>query len=205
MPGEIAEIAAPDPSTHRRPVLVAIDFSSSSASAVLFAAHFAACVNAPLMVLHVVHEPSSEPGFYRRRGQSLGPSAKPLEDVARDMLTEFLNDLSCYDSVRRTLADARTRLVKGLPAHRIQEVALQEDAALIVLGSRGRSRWWQLAASSVAAQVTRHSPVPVTVVKASVAARSAAAATEVIGSQGWWRRRIPLRAVETASAKTPGV
>jgi nucleotide-binding universal stress UspA family protein len=198
MPGQVTDISQQTPSSQRRPILVPVDFSSSSEAALLFAAHFAGCAQAPLLVLHVVHEPRQDPGFYRRAAAA-GHSGlmRPLEDVARDMLVDFMAELERHESIRGALAGAGTRLVTGLPARRIQEVALHEDAALIVMGSHGRTGLSRLTVGSVAAEVARHSPVPVTVVKGPGAQPSRLPA-EVIGSREWWTRRAPLHAINTA-------
>ena len=197
MAGKITDISTHEPRSERRPILVPVDFSSCSEAALLFAAHFAGCAQAPLLVLHVVHEPRNEPGFYRRRRHPDAALTRPLEDVARDMLGDFMAELGSHDSAREALASARTQLVSGLPARRIQEVALREDAALIVMGSHGRTGLSRLAVGSVAAEVAQHSPVPVTVVKGPGAQRSQLP-VEVIGSHEWWTRRVPLHAVNTA-------
>jgi nucleotide-binding universal stress UspA family protein len=184
------------PLSERRPILVPVDFSSCSEAALLFAAHFAGCAQAPLLVLHVVHEPRHDPGFYRR-GHGHSALMRPLVDVARDMLVDFMADVGRHDSMRAALDGAGTRLVSGLPARRIQEIALHEDAALIVMGSHGRTGLSRLTVGSVAAEVARHSPVPVTVVKGP-GPQSSRLPLEVIGSQEWWTRRAPLHVVNGA-------
>ncbi len=196
MPGQVTDISQQTPSSERRAILVPVDFSSCSEAALLFAAHFAGCARAPLLVLHVVHEPRQDPGFYRRgpRGSTL---MRPLEDVAHDMLADFMAEVGRHDSAREALAGAGTRLVSGLPARRIQEVALHEDAALIVVGSHGRTGLSRLTVGSVAAEVAQHSPVPVTVVKGP-GPQPGQLPVEVIGSREWWTRRVPLHAVNRA-------
>jgi nucleotide-binding universal stress UspA family protein len=186
------------PQSERRPILVPVDFSSCSEAALLFAAHFANCAQAPLLVLHVVHERGDDPGFYRRQGVSGSLLTRPMEDVARDMLSDFIDELGKHNSTREVLANARIQLVSGLPSQRIQEVALREDAALIVMGSHGRTGLSRLAVGSVAAEVAQHSPVPVTVVKGPGAQRRQLLPVEVIGSREWWTRRVPLHALNSA-------
>ena len=44
-------------------VLVAIDFSEDSKAALLWACDFAECSSVPLILLHVVHDLASNPGF----------------------------------------------------------------------------------------------------------------------------------------------
>ena len=196
MTGQVTDISKQPPLSERRPILVPVDFSSCSEAALLFAAHFAGCAQAPLLVLHVVHEPRQDPGFYRR-GRVNSTLMRPLEDVARDMLADFMAELGKHDSIREALARAGTRLVSGLPARRIQEVALHEDAALIVMGSHGRSGLSRLAVGSVAAEVAQHSPIPVTVVKGP-GPQHKRLPVEVMGSQEWWTRRAPLQLVKSA-------
>ena len=193
MTGQVTDTSKQPPLSERRPILVPVDFSSCSEAALLFAAHFAGCAQAPLLVLHVVHEPRQDPGFYRR-GRVHSTLMRPLEDVARDMLTDFMAEVGRHDAIRTALSGADTRLVSGLPARRIREVALREDAALIVMGSHGRTGLSRLTVGSVAAEVARHSPVPVTVVKGPGPQPSRLPA-EVIGSQEWWTRRAPLQVV----------
>ena len=87
------DISRQEHARESRPVLVPVDFSSCSEAALLFAAHFASCAQAPLLVLHVVHEPGNEPGFYRRERHPDSALMRPLEDIARDMLAEFVAEL----------------------------------------------------------------------------------------------------------------
>ena len=176
----------------RRPILVPVDFSSCSEAAVLFAAHFASCVQAPLLVLHVVHEPNNEPGFYRSNGHGAAGQSRPMEDVARGMLTAFLEEVHGHESAPRVLATAQMLLVSGLPASRIQEVAVQEDAVLIVMGSHGRTGLSRLTVGSVAADVAKHSRVPVTIVK-TLEERYDQVSADVVGSAEWWTRRMPVQ------------
>jgi len=146
------------------PILVAVDFSSGSRAALQFAANFIRCVSAPLLVLHVIHEPGSEPGFYRKNGT---PGAlRPVEDIARDMLKDFVDDVcgSCRDAIGPLTP--RLLLVSGLPATRIQEIAVREQAGLIVMGTHARTGLARMAMGSVSIEVMQHCHVPVTIVKA---------------------------------------
>jgi nucleotide-binding universal stress UspA family protein len=194
----VNDISGHEHSEQSRPILVPVDFYSCSEAALLFAAHLSRCAQAPLLILHVVHEAGNEPGFYRSGRHPGSALMRPLEDIARDMLSDFVAELSRqHDSAREALAFARTRLVSGLPARRIQEVALHEDAALIVMGSHGRTALSRLAVGSVAAEVAQHSPVPVTVVKGPGVQRGRRPVA-AIGSREWWTRRVPLRVVAGA-------
>ena len=74
-----ADIPEGDLSATARPVLVPVDFSSCSRAALQFAANFIHCINAPLLVLHVIHEAGNAPGFYRRNGTP--GTLRPVEDI----------------------------------------------------------------------------------------------------------------------------
>lgn len=174
----------PASGSDKRPILVPVDFSSCSRAALLFASHFVSCVRAPILVLHVVHDLNSKPGLYRNI-HSEG-SMRPIDDVAADMLAEFLEDVRQYNPASNALASVRTLLISGLPAQRITEIASREDAALIVMGTHGRSGLSRLASGSVAAEVMTRSPVPVTVVKAPVEGQNNPAS---MSSQQWWERQ----------------
>jgi nucleotide-binding universal stress UspA family protein len=148
-----------------RPVLAAIDLSAHSQAVLEFAADIAHWVRAPLKILHVIHEPASAPGFYRRDGEST--MHLPLSDLARRMLMETLDQAREKHPHREALRTAHTLLVEGLPAPRILEMAELERAAMIVMSSHGRTRLSRLVLGSVAEEVSRRSQVPVTIVKSS--------------------------------------
>lgn len=111
---------------------------------------------------------------------------RPIDDIAADMLAEFMEDVRQCNPASEALASVRTLLVSGLPAQRIAEIATREDAALIVMGTHGRSGLSRLASASVAAELLKRSPVPVTVVKAPVAGQKNPLC---IDSPQWWERQ----------------
>lgn len=73
------------------------------------------------------------------------------------------------DSGIKSLEDAKTRLVAGLPVTRIIEVADKIGARMIVMGGRGRTGLGHLLVGSKAGQGVQLSPIPVTIVKAGKA------------------------------------
>jgi len=145
------------------PILVAVDFSQDSAAALRWAARAAERFDAPLLVLHVVHDPEDAPGSYARAPQA--PLAQ-IEEVARSMLAEFLEGARREDTVVGGLARLESRIVVGLPTHRILEVAEQVGARMIVLGGRGRTRLADLLLGSKTERVASMAKVPVTIVRA---------------------------------------
>jgi nucleotide-binding universal stress UspA family protein len=145
------------------PVLCAVDFSADSGAALLWAAQYAERENARLVVLHVVHDPASSPGFYHK------PEAgwlRPMEAVAQEMFVEFLARVRERNCDAVGLERIETMILVGLPAGRITEAADEISAGLVVVGSRGRTGLQNIMLGSVAQRVVQISAVPVTVVKA---------------------------------------
>jgi nucleotide-binding universal stress UspA family protein len=144
------------------PVLCAVDFSADSEAALLWAAAQAEREDARLVVLHVVHDPASSPGFYRKPGAEW---LQPMEEVARQMFTEFLDAVRERNPEARGLGRIETMQVDGLPSGRICEVAAEIGARLVVVGSRGRTGLPHVMLGSVAERVAQVAEAPVTVVK----------------------------------------
>ena len=159
---------AKEPGAARGPFLVAIDLSPNSEAALLWAARTARSFEAPLVALHVVHDPASSPGYYRQV-KKRGTHLKRLEETAADMLSEFLAAMRSRHP--ELLGDLETRLVTGLPITRILEVAKEIGAQMIVVGNRGRTGLKNILLGSKAQKVVQLAPVPVTVVKNPAAVR----------------------------------
>jgi nucleotide-binding universal stress UspA family protein len=147
-----------------RPVLVAVDFSADSAEALTWAARQAELEDAPLLILHVVHDPAASPGFYRKPSDDW---LRPMVDVAEEMMEEFLKRAKAGHPDLTTLEAASVSLVSGLPSGRIVEIAGAKDARLVVVGSRGLTGLKSILLGSVAERVVQTCPVPVVVVKAA--------------------------------------
>lgn len=146
----------------KSPVLVAVDFSPDSEAALHWAARAAVAFQAPLLVVHVVHDPAEAPGFYAR---AAGSPVDHAEDVAAAMMEKFLEQQRREDEVLEALPDVETRIVVGLPASRILELSEESGARLVVMGGRGRSNLADYLLGSKTDRVARLSPVPVVVVK----------------------------------------
>ncbi|MCP4381260.1 MAG: universal stress protein [Hyphomicrobiales bacterium] len=144
-------------------VLCAVDFSADSEAALLWSSSQAERDSARLVVLHVVHDPASSPGFYHKPG---GDWPRPMEDVAEEMFGEFISGVRGRNPEANGLKRIETILVSGLPSSRIVEVAEEIGANHIVVGSRGRTGLPHIMLGSVAERVAQISQVPVTVVKA---------------------------------------
>ena len=158
--------------THKmtaQPILVPVDFSPCSEEALLYGADLAATLQSPLIVLHVVHDPGQAPGYYAMKGRK--KQLRRMEDVAADMMEEFMLAVKKEHPDQPALAKADARLVVGLPVTRILETAAKVQAAMIVMGSQGRTGLAHVLLGSKAEQVVRLSPIPVTIVKSKTKSR----------------------------------
>ena len=148
-----------------RPILVPVDFSEHSVAALCWAAEAARRLDLPLVVLHVVHDPASAPGYYGQ-AKDTGETRLTMEAAAKGAFADFMQQVREEHPEVGEVKRLTTSLVVGLPATRILEVAEREGASQIVMGSQGRTGLAHLLLGSKAEQVVRLAPVPVTIVKA---------------------------------------
>jgi len=146
-------------------ILVPVDFSPSSEAALLCATELADALGAALAVLHVVHDLGESPGYYNNlKGRK--KQLRRMEDVASEMLEDFLHKVRKKHPDNTALKNAASTLVVGLPVTRILETAKRTNARMIVMGSQGRTGLAHVLLGSKAEQIVRLSPIPVTIVKA---------------------------------------
>jgi len=149
------------------PVLVPVDFSPCARAALVYAARMTADTGTPMLVLHVIHDSGAAPGFYHRPQN--GNPLRSLADVAGDMLEDWLSGVRReIPELDPTLRRVRRRLVDGLPGNRIVEVADTEQAAMIIMGTRGHRGLSQLLRGSVTDYVMAHAGVPVTILREGI-------------------------------------
>ncbi len=146
----------------QQPILVAIDFSDDSKAALCWACNYATLSGAKLVLLHIVHDQASSPGFYKK---GKGERLKPLQAVAETMMAEFLDEVKSETAGLDILDTAELQFVRGLPPSRIVEVSELLDASHIVMGSRGITGLPHMLLGSVAERVVMLAKVPVVVVK----------------------------------------
>ena len=143
------------------PILVAVDFSPGSEAALSWAADSAKASGAPLLVLHVAHDPPDAPGSY-----DSDDDLSRIEEVATEKMHTFLIRMRTKLPTLQDLDDFRTSVVVGLPANRILEIAEESGARSIVMGAQGRSALADVLLGSKVERVTRHASIPVTIVRA---------------------------------------
>ena len=147
----------------KQTILVPVDFSAFSEAALVKACELADCMKLPVVILHVVHDPSELPGYYAKMTKK--KNLVRMEDVAKEMFDEFMEMMIKNHPKLKALAKAESMLVVGLPVGRILEVAKTVDAEMIVMGSQGHTGLKHMLLGSKAEQVVRLSPVSVTIVK----------------------------------------
>lgn len=141
-----------------RSVLVPMDASKRAEDALRFA--LAEFSDADITVLHVTNPLeetyfASEDEFYTEVTVLEGQA-----DDRADGIFEWARDIAARDG--RTIT---TETAMGPPARSIVAVATEHGFDQIVMGSHGRSGISRLLLGSVAEQVARRSPIPVTIVK----------------------------------------
>jgi len=144
-------------------ILVAIDFSENSDHAFNLAVTIATAFNSRLVVLHVIDNLTfyegglymSYPSIYPYSSIDTVQLGKELEEGAKAMMTKFcetrLEDFPCYASSIET----------GTPFSEIIRTADETAAAMIVLGTHGRSGFGRLVFGSTAERVVRGAHCPV--------------------------------------------
>ncbi len=147
----------------KAPVLVAVDFSADSEAGLLWACNYAEAIDAPLEILHVVHDPADSPGTYKPNGDN---PLEPMVDVAQRKLGQFLEQVDRSNPQLSGLERAKQICVPGLPAQRILDIAQARGAGLLVMGTRRRNGLGRFLQGSIASEVARQADFPVTIVKA---------------------------------------
>jgi len=147
-------------------LLVAVDFTSFSEEALIFASQLAKKLTAKLLVLHVIHDPAEAPGYYAQKWKKK-KLLQTMEEAAEEMMEEFLKKMRQAYPDQVPIKKAIPLLVIGTPVKRIVEIAETKQASMIIIGSHGRTGLSHVLIGSKAERVVQLSPIPVTVVKAA--------------------------------------
>jgi nucleotide-binding universal stress UspA family protein len=141
-------------------ILVGTDGSTASQAAVRWAAREAELRQVPLRIAHVF-----DWQWYAAR---FGPADAYL-DQAREVAETLVLDAEEQARAAAPGVRTRTETVLGKPA--VHLVALAQDAALTVVGSRGHGGFAGLLLGSVSQRLSTHAPGPVVVVRGRTDAR----------------------------------
>ena len=99
-------------------LLVPVDFTAFSEEALVFASRLANCLEAKLLVLHVIHDPMEAPGFYAQQRKKK-KYLQTMEEVAKGMMAEFLKKMRKAYPDQVPIKKATPLLVTGTPVKRI--------------------------------------------------------------------------------------
>jgi len=140
-------------------ILFCTDFSGDSDHAFSYAFNLATAYNATLLILHVIVEPVS---YYWSTPEGVDQLiAKQTERVKQEINARYLQKiegLKHYEILAREADEGRA-------FYEIIQVAREESADLIVMGTHGRTGFDHLILGSTAENVVRKSPCPVLTVR----------------------------------------
>ena len=136
-----------------RKILCPIDFSQHAELVVEWAIHLAQEHDSEVLLLHAYHLPVE---FQQLEGAYL-PA-----DFWESVKEEAERSLAIYAERARAMSVSVREIVReGYPASVIQEEAREENADMIVMGSRGLSGLKHLLLGSIAERVVQKAPCPV--------------------------------------------
>jgi nucleotide-binding universal stress UspA family protein len=142
-----------------RRILVPVDFSQHSQTALAFAAALAERFGAELVLLHVVQDlalflPEADTGM-----PVVMPPTEQMTAAVREGLTRFLRDNRLEG--RKVCEEVR----EGPPHAEIVAYAAENAIDLIVMGTHGRTGLSHMLLGSVTERVVRTAPCPVLTVR----------------------------------------
>jgi nucleotide-binding universal stress UspA family protein len=140
-----------------RTILCGIDGSFDARLALRAAAQLSAQLDARLVVAHVVQASPATTRIGPMGGTAvLGPPLGTELEAGRRVLDHLVRE--------EGLADVERRVVYGFPADTLADLADEEDAELIVVGSRGRGAFKAAFLGSVSGELIGVARCPVLVV-----------------------------------------
>jgi nucleotide-binding universal stress UspA family protein len=151
-------------------IVVGVDGSSSSNSAVRWAAHEARMRNTPLTLVHVVVTPAWGPTPWLLSDALPLPAEEDpaLEEIGRKILAEAIK--LAEDSAQDAL-QIRSKLYFSVPVSTL--VSLSKEAQMVVVGSRGQNALTRVLLGSVSNGLLHHAHCPVAVIHDGVSSAPA--------------------------------
>jgi len=163
-PGHAVRMSSTNGGDVSSSILCGVDGSQPARLALRHAVRLARMLGLRLVVAHVVQLPLSSPG--------VGPTARQLMTVPIDDLLASGSALLDKILEEEEVVDATRRVVLGFPGDRLADLADEEAAELIIVGSRGRGAVKAALLGSVSADVIGVARRPVLVVPSRADARS---------------------------------
>ncbi len=139
-------------------IVVPLDFSEASYSALVAARSLAATWKARLHLVHIIQD-MFHPAFY-------GPSVQSVYDLEPKIEAKCLNLMErAYAETEGPVVPVTYEIRSGNPAQRITQYAREQRADLIVMATQGRTGLEHFVLGSVAEKIIRTAPSPVWVIK----------------------------------------
>ena len=146
------------PIASKKKILVPIDFSIHSKTALKYALKIAPTYNAKLQLLHVVEE-AIHPAFYASGINSIFEINSQLKSRSKEVIREML------DSVGGKEVEADIFVVEGRASSEIIKFAEEKSSDLIIISTHGLTGIEHLLLGSVTEKVVRMAKCPVLTVK----------------------------------------
>lgn len=146
-------------SSATKPILLGTDFSPASEAALRKAIEMARKEGAELIIAHVYQAPP---------GMSYSGPADELFSADKEEKLRTAAEKDLEPAIARArAAGVRVRgvTVAGHASHRLVDLARENDAALLVVGTHGRTGLKKLVAGSVASDLVATAPCPVLTVR----------------------------------------
>ena len=145
-------------------IVCGVDGSADSQAALGVAARLAERLEATLVLAHVAEVALVPSAALGGMGAAGGIEPQPMTLATRDDQEEAGARLLEQIAAEHGLGDADRRVVVGFPAERLADLADDEDAELIVVGSRGRGRFKAAFLGSVSNSLVGVARCPVLIV-----------------------------------------
>jgi universal stress protein A len=146
-------------------ILVPIDFSPDSQSAIDEGVVLAKMLGAEVTLYHVIHDSLDEPGLYTDKKKKKKKLIHQIDEAAQEKLVEYVKKYGVAKNAKELGVKLDVSCRRGLPVSQIIRMVEKKNYGLIVMGSSGRTGLSNILLGSVAERVVQQSPVPVLVVK----------------------------------------
>lgn len=135
-------------------ILVPIDFSDYSKSALRYSLEFSKTFNAELILVYVV-EPQVYPADFTMGQVAVPPIEADMTKIAKNELNELANSEIGEEAITKTV------IKMGQPFIEINSTATEYDVDLIIIATHGHTGVEHLLFGSTAEKVVRKAPCPV--------------------------------------------
>jgi universal stress protein A len=141
-----------------RRIMIPIDYSENSKSALAYGAEFALGFGAELDLVHVWDRPTylTDAVMVQRPGEAHKPIGELIRENAEHDMQEFLSGITLPSELT-----VKSRLLAGEPASALLAELKKGEHDLVILSTHGRTGLSHLLLGSIAEKLVRLSPVPI--------------------------------------------